>query len=88
MRSKKFTVEGIEVTVSTGKDEKGNAAVILAVSLKDGAELKTELGLDLEQDLDPVFDRIDLVFVERWITKILSSPLAPLLKSREEEAHA
>ena len=88
MRSKEFKVNGIDVTVSTGRDNEGKPAVIISAPLHNGAEIKHELRLNLEQEIDLVFEEIDLFFVERWVTILASSPLASRLKGGSGEVRA
>lgn len=88
MRSKKFTVEGIEVTVSTGKDEEGNATIILSTNAKRAAVIKTELVVERADYLDQVFDHVGLSLVTEWVSDLMTSPISLLLETCAEEAHA
>jgi len=88
MRSKKFTVKGVEVTVSTGKNEDGNAAIILSTNAKRDAVIKTVLVVEPAGYLDQVFDRVGLSLVTEWVSDLMKSPISLLLETCEEDIHA
>jgi len=56
MKTKAFERDGEKITVSTGFDEDGEAAIILVHTHKDGADTTFTLTLRRASDSDTAFD--------------------------------
>lgn len=66
MRTKTFKREGEKITVRTGFDEDGEAAIIIVRNYTGGKRLKSTLTLHRASDSDTVFDFLTEDNVWEW----------------------